>query len=130
MWKIDLFILSAITIFLFYKNASLFLKQRYEMLRNGNWQNKCRIGILEAKFEWLVGGGGQNSVLGGASPLKKIEWVLILLIFRVFFKKQFCGVGGGTHYMAPPLHVMCFFFFPVFNKVFHSEKKNYSIIYL
>ena len=84
------------------------MKQRYEMLRNGNWQNKCRIGILEAKFEWLVGGGGQNSVLGGASPLKKIEWVLILLIFRVFFKKQFW----------------------VFNKVFHSEKKNYSIIYL
>ena len=88
MWKVDMFI-NAITLIFFTKVPHFFGKQRYEMLTNGKVQNKCKVGILGARFGHCVGGeGGQSLCFWMCQFFKKIEWVLFLPIVGVFWKEK------------------------------------------
>ena len=88
MWKVDMFI-NAITLIFFTKVPHFFGKQRYEMLTNGKVQNKCKVGILGARFGRCVGGeGGQSFVFECANSLKKLNGFYFYLLFECFEKKK------------------------------------------
>ena len=47
----------------------IFLKHRYEMLTNGKVQNKCKVGILGAKFGNHVGSVGAKALFSKVPTL-------------------------------------------------------------
>ena len=97
MWKVDMFI-NAITLIFFTKVPHFFGKQRYEMLTNGKVQNKCKVGILGARFGHCVGGGGgQSFVFECANSLKKLNGFYFYLLLECFEKKKY-GVSW-PHYI-------------------------------
>ena len=79
--------------FIYLQNCLIFIfifwKHRYEMLTNGKVQNKCKVGILGAKFGNHVGSVvAKVFVFEGANSLKKLSGFYFYLLLEFFGKKK------------------------------------------